>query len=786
MPSAMARLQAQPPERQPLALELLVHGVGGATPEGMLNDPRVKRMYGDDTAAVYRRDDDADAEDRAAEYAGRAPVREAYCWSNLTSGDGRRALWLLLVPFMIVNLAHWMRPRHDGARWNWLYDAVLRLIALTLTVLLVLGACEVAMDLLAWQCADKPHCASGKHWLVMVNSAQHGWWSEPGRRLVLGAIAPLLLVGGLWWLSRHTWWAYETVEPTGAGRGRGGPLAREGFWFGCREVARLRAAHTASGLLVVAAVLWTPAFTEDLGGSGVPRGVGWALAGALLMLAVAVAVLVVAARRDEDQGTVEPVKARRDRRLMIALYAAALTVLAGSAVYAAWHRPGWHSAGHGLLPVRTLCYLTLAQGGLVLFLGALTTRVPGRRAGAMRGFGGPAVALLACALGALFTSGAVQRMADWLDKGGAPGAEGDVIDGPPVLLTWQASVLPGVVLVLAAMAASGVWLVWRGGHRLGRRVEAEYPQPPGHPKPYDEGRTRHIARAQAVAGLTDRSPLLLTAIVVAALVLGSGALVGAWVTGQAPGAAAANASPWIRTVARGAQAGGSWLLGAATIALIALGRRAYRSAAARRTVGILWDIGTFWPRAAHPFAPPCYAERAVPDISARLTQWTDRHPDNRIVLSGHSQGSVLAAAAAWQLSPATRDRVALLTYGSPLARLYGRWFPAFFGPDRLSGFHEDVHAWCNLWRRTDPIGGETGIPGVDRRLADPLAYRRDSQNPLIAPVLGHSHYPDDPEFAETRTELVERLTPAACAPAADPPLTGVPVQVQGSAGRSSG
>jgi hypothetical protein len=43
------------------ALELLVHGVGGTTPERMLDDPRTVRVTGDDTAAVFRRIDDADA-----------------------------------------------------------------------------------------------------------------------------------------------------------------------------------------------------------------------------------------------------------------------------------------------------------------------------------------------------------------------------------------------------------------------------------------------------------------------------------------------------------------------------------------------------------------------------------------------------------------------------------------------------------------------------------------------------------------------------------------------------
>ena len=100
-------------------------------------------------------------------------------------------------------------------------------------------------------------------------------------------------------------------------------------------------------------------------------------------------------------------------------------------------------------------------------------------------------------------------------------------------------------------------------------------------------------------------------------------------------------------------------LAAAAVALIALGRKAYGSVSARRTVGILWDVGTFWPRAAHPFAPPCYAERAVPDLTWRIATWTER-TGGRLVLSAHSQGTVLAASAVWQLAPATRRRIALM------------------------------------------------------------------------------------------------------------------------------
>ncbi|NED04307.1 hypothetical protein G3I55_21860, partial [Streptomyces sp. SID6648] len=92
-------------------------------------------ITGDHVAAVFRRAEDADAESRPEDYRGR-PVPEAYVWCNLTSGNGTRALWLLLLPFMVVNIAHWMRPAARGrVRTVRLYGLLLRLTGLTLTVL---------------------------------------------------------------------------------------------------------------------------------------------------------------------------------------------------------------------------------------------------------------------------------------------------------------------------------------------------------------------------------------------------------------------------------------------------------------------------------------------------------------------------------------------------------------------------------------------------------------------------------------------------------------------------
>ncbi|MFE1176735.1 hypothetical protein [Streptomyces sp. NPDC058773] len=785
---------AAPPDAAPqLSLELLVHGVGGTTAPEMLGDPRVQLITGDDTAACYRRTDDADAEQRPDDYRGE-PVREAYCWSNLTSGNGARALWLLLVPFMVANLAHWMRPaapsEHPAQR---VYDLLVRILALTLTVLLAAASCEVALDLTAWQCAGTTACAADKSWMGFLSPDNSGWWSAPGRRLALASMVPLLVIGFLWWLSRRTWSAYESASPPPRlpGTSRGTPVAertalsREGFWYGRRLVARLRAAHTTAGVLTIAAVLLAAAAKTDErgGGDSVLAVTGRALTALVIVLAAVTLVVVWRTARSEDAPDLAS-----DRLVVRALPYAALGALVLTAVHSGWARPGAYSRGP-LPGAGAFGGIAVFQGGLVLAL-AVTAWVLQRAARddartALRGMGGPAVALLACAVGGVLSGGVAQRFADWLDGGATPGQAHAPIPGPPVLLSWQASVIPALLVVVAVVAVLAAIRMVIVRNRVAKDVPGLY-DPRERP---DAGRTKRIAATIAGAGLTDSAPVLIAATSAVTLVLGAGAVIGAWHTGLAPGRATENAAPVVHAAAETAESLGSWLMGAGVILLITMGRRAYRDHSARRTIGILWDVGTFWPRAAHPFAPPCYAERAVPDLTWRMATWTERF-DGRLVLSGHSQGSVLAAAAVWQLDLVTRSRVALLTYGSPLERLYGRWFPAFFGPPALTGLHREMDDWRNLWRFTDPIGGPIRLTCEDGRridqgpLRDPLAFGRTLQNPLPAQILGHGDYQADPVFDTVRAELIARLGPdLPCQRPADSAPKGR--QDQGSSGRSS-
>ena len=111
------------------------------------------------------------------------------------------------------------------------------------------------------------------------------------------------------------------------------------------------------------------------------------------------------------------------------------------------------------------------------------------------------------------------------------------------------------------------------------------------------------------------------------------------------------------------------------------------SSGATRPLGIVWDIACYLPQTGHPFGPPCYAERAVPEIAGRLNAWL-RRPDRRAVLAAHSMGGVLAVSSLGVLASveSTRSqlsRISLLTFGIQLRPFFGRMLPELLGPDVL-------------------------------------------------------------------------------------------------------
>jgi hypothetical protein len=196
----------------------------------------------------------------------------------------------------------------------------------------------------------------------------------------------------------------------------------------------------------------------------------------------------------------------------------------------------------------------------------------------------------------------------------------------------------------------------------------------------------------------------------------------------------------------------------------------------RRRIGVLWDVGTFWSRSYHPLAPPCYAERAVPDLQRRL--WWIHDNNGHVLLAGHSQGSVLAAAALIQPKCLPEDnQTALATFGCPLGKRYSWGFPAYVNEEVLSGIiYEGSPGWLNFYYPTDPIAGRvftdeaasdhdnaqvlTGQQGrkpqVDVYLLDPAGIRYNYGQPKPVPG-GHSGYWTDPRVWDQIAELANAL-----------------------------
>ncbi|MET0828110.1 MAG: hypothetical protein ABWY26_01195 [Microbacterium sp.] len=126
-------------------------------------------------------------------------------------------------------------------------------------------------------------------------------------------------------------------------------------------------------------------------------------------------------------------------------------------------------------------------------------------------------------------------------------------------------------------------------------------------------------------------------------------------------------------------------VGALLVAVLAAGA----TSGGTRPLGIVWDIACYLPQTGHPFGPPCYAERAVPEIAGRLNAWL-RRPERRAVLAAHSMGGVLAVSSLGLLSSTERTRallprISLLTFGVQLRPFFGRMLPELLGPDVLGG-----------------------------------------------------------------------------------------------------
>ncbi|MET8283237.1 hypothetical protein [Micromonospora sp. NPDC005174] len=722
------------PETASDVVELRVHGVSGASTEQVLGLARTVQVAGDRMGGFVR------VRPRWATPEARGVTLEAYRWGDLPSGTVARTLALvLLLPFLLVNVAIWMRPANP--RSESVVKSLCRLLALTLTVLYVLAIAGVALDLLAWHCLNSPRCLAGRSWL--------SWFSgQPvGRRLAVFALVPVVAIGLVWRLSNRPGRSFEAFRAPDE-EVSGHRLSTVGTWDAEPLVGRLRSVHVAAAFGTLCLVLLAARAAK---GGSVVTVVLAVVTGVVLVACVA--LLCTPALMDRSP---------TDRRLdavTTALRTTAMILTVVVAVHLVTSPANWRE--DGALPGfdRTLTWLFAVQTALLVALAvALLWR---RRGSPLFGLGALVITAAAISAAVGYSAELVYRVADYLDRD-LPTGEG-IATGPPRAFTWA---IFGFLrtAVVTVLVTGLVVVISRPGRR--RRATAIVARDYPHAPPEAGPRLRQVRDALARASFTER--LVLLGVIFGCLSGVGAATTSLGLLGLFPGDVVERYTRLPAEAITFSIAFTSWVKAVALLGLILGGIFAYRTEGFRRHVGVIWDLGTFWPRAAHPFAPPCYAERAVPELTRRITYLVER--GNAVLLSGHSHGSVLLAAAVLELPPRISSRVALLTYGSPLRRLYARLFPAYIDDAVLHEIGRRVGwRWVNLWRDTDPIGGRVfadrgpagsdGDPAtaVDRREVDPSAVVTPPGDSVPPPIQGHWPSESDERYIDAVRELARRL-----------------------------
>jgi MFS family permease len=754
--------------------------VGGSPPDATLGDLVPEQVMGDAIAGFYRTSDHAATQpDRDARRDVDRHV-EVYSWGGLTSRSKIRVLWLALLPFLFANLAGWMcsAGTRDSA-WRFrLHRLAAGLCALALTVNAALIAVMISADVNAYQ-TSRAGLAGHQWWLAPLN-----WRFVAGhaaRQVTIGVLVVVLFVLALVWLASRSW-RYEAVRPpyrvqngqNGMARKAAADtlakgLADQEFWDGEGTVRLLTWLHVAvvGGFLAIMLGVTARALA-----SGSPQAsvLGWTgIALGTATIALAVGYVCLDALDTPSMGTPDAKPAigafaEKLRGFMVYLLVPAGAGLVCSGWFA-WLQPGAPSVRAADLPGMagvtgwTALAIAVAVGiALISVLlglrGSGGTMFGGSWVTLMLGFGSLNILLLGAEIWVAHLVGPVTSDAATAlsAKPGQIYLSHVITSGVP-LLVWAA--------VLAAVVFGAVEAVrWLRAAKLPGQMADEYekqaaefratlsetprnvwywsglpPFPPTGDTTKDEGAggkwQRQIARVQFLGRAPHDAIWLLWLIIVGQLVMAACV----WQLNLQPPVVVRNV--------------GIALAGLVLPALAAFLYAAWSNPAKRRTIGVLWDVGTFWPRSYHPLCPPCYAERAVPDLQRRM--WWLHDNDGRVMLVAHSQGTVLAVAALAQTACRPEgDHPALITFGSPVCKLYGWAFPAYFDHALLEplapGQAARVNDWRNFFYPTDPIGGSVapelsavGGDPVDTEFADPAdCYYVYGQPPPAS--TGHSGY----------------------------------------------
>ncbi|MER6993706.1 hypothetical protein ABT337_31095 [Saccharopolyspora hirsuta] len=781
-------------------VELRVHGILGATGDELTDSVASVDVAGDGVGRIMRPADRLrrpvpgpvlSTGDRSV-----PRIVEGYVWGGMTSGGLAKATWALLFPFALANMAHWMLPpvRSGNLISRTLATALralLRLSALLLTMLFVAQLTVVSLDLVAAQCLSP-----GAPCLEFVPDAVR---SVDVLRSSVALLPIALVILLMHRLSTVSWQvsAPKTDKPQHSARA---PMLPGANVVADPDTPALRALHVIAALATVAMLA--------LGGPFLPTAdPRWLLAAALIGIsAVGTVALDDPARMHPDgkEKVLRSLLGRTPRRVLITAAALLLCSVALLPGPLAGQLPG---SGPTIDAITSTLVVTCIAVAVLLTPATLLARPTWKNCPRpLRPWAGgwmsAPVLMFACMLGAGFGAGLAYTVRQTLVVDDLPGEQGPKLPEAfnDVTIFWGAT---AVLLALAAVIGIPLLLIkrWRAA-----RTDDDSSIPDEiallHAgRPEDQ---RAAANAWKWASLQRRYSHVVLLVIAGVLAVSTAVTVVARTIGL---------PPLMDT---------NWLvaIGVASLAALAAGllRMVFRAAGKRDTaryLGVLCDLVLFWPREAHPVVPPCYALKVIPELADRATEHL-ADPNTRVVLVGHSQGSLLAAVATARLldslPEADRERVGLVTAGSQLQWAYPRAFPGVVPHKSLRDLAGTLGGrWRSLCRGTDPLGGavttwnrqvydgmligvgfradgtEGPLPaatrgptgalvlGGDHWLPDPqrgpFACRR-----WVPGVLGHSDYPGDPEWDRAVAMAAGLETPVRGATLPLRPQTPTPAQ----------
>lgn len=745
--------------------ELRIHGVSGTAPRDMLYTDPITNDLGDDYTQVY----EFPAQDPAFQ-------TRAFHWGGLTSGSPITALWILLAPFVLANAAGWMARRRNRFGWS-----MIRAAGLGLTCLLTVQAVTVAVLI--------PYT-----WLDQRTRIRIGDMSLPigsvTTRLVV--VALLLVLARLFYLlverfSTRSHFAKELTlterralvltpfpdgllpEAVGAGPAKsedpwadpaGAPITDERLWLKQSILNRLRRLHLAGGLLAIAlaAMVWTAQ---------------WGAMVAVLVVLLLVFAATIAIAFWPTNMVVVWSAALAPLLSIISLSAGAVTILATP--IGQWQPEQVHrltfataavlgvfallSIAAGALTVGALVIATQFGAILGIAIGVVVESILGVSVLIDNGAGWVSVAMLLL-IAVIVVVGLI--LSAWGQPEPARGATKPLPErsreqrsrrllflGRRAELEARYIFYAAALFGFAAFAVVAV-LVWKRGAELREAEGLPARGLGGMVRSFLSGFEPAVLGAPTSGGVVQGVAIGLAVVVTVLLVWRLAVAWNLWAILLVPVAAGLvvlalrtgflefqflRVRISITDLVSIALAMAILFPGVFMLKSIWSGWRGGTSGEdRRRKVGILWDLGSFWPRWFHPLGPPAYGPKVVNDLREMLDK------QSQAVVAAHSQGSLIAAVAIHGAGESSKVE-GLITYGSQLGILYPRMFPAAGIDQLVDSVAGRVSTWVNLWRDTDPIGGHY----VDQVAVD---------NRLVGTDSGHSGYETTPEYLAARRNVV--------------------------------